>query len=122
MDISRRGFLIGTLAVSALSALPIAALPRPPKLWGDGIHDDTEALNALFAGEPVEYDDALVSVREGGHVRFSGGHTFRISGTVNLPGSSVMVDHGASFDVSDAINRGVTPFAARHGARINRVA
>ena len=58
MDMNRRSFLGGIFAVAGATVVPVAlakALPVPrPILWGDGIHDDTRALNALFAGEEVE--------------------------------------------------------------------
>lgn len=53
---ARRRFLFGASALAAValapaivrasSPMPISVL-RPPKLWGDGIHDDTEALQWL---------------------------------------------------------------------------
>lgn len=51
MSMTRRGLLGAALAAFAAPAIVRAdALmrivpPRPPTLWGDGIHDDTEALN-----------------------------------------------------------------------------
>lgn len=48
-DISRRSFFrFGAGAVLAAAVSSSVALPRLPELWGDGKHDDTDALQALF--------------------------------------------------------------------------
>ena len=51
MDFSRRLFLGGTAALAAASFIKTAV--EVPTLWGDMIHDDAPALNALFRGDPV---------------------------------------------------------------------
>jgi hypothetical protein len=61
---TRRGFLGAMLAaavapaiVRAGSLMPIY-VPKAPKLltlWGDGVHDDTAALQALIGGTSVIY-------------------------------------------------------------------
>lgn len=59
--ISRRGFFGAMAGAASILAMPILAYPRPPKLWGDGIHDDTEALqwyiNHSSASNPVVFTD-----------------------------------------------------------------
>lgn len=70
---SRRRFLIGAAALLAAPAIaeasnlmPISVL-KPPKLWGDGIHDDTDALQwradhaKLYDHEVVPPGSYLVS-------------------------------------------------------------
>jgi len=52
-DVSRRGFLRGLAALAATSSIipPGLALKEPfapMKIWGDGMHDDTAALQALI--------------------------------------------------------------------------
>jgi hypothetical protein len=42
----RRTFLLTIAAAAVAPALPRA--DAEPKLYGDGVHDDTEALQALF--------------------------------------------------------------------------
>lgn len=37
---------------------------RVPKLWGDGIHDDTVALEALCDGEPVLWQGRVIGPDE----------------------------------------------------------
>lgn len=56
---SRRGFLFGAAAVAlapaivrASNLMPISVL-KPPRLWGDGIHDDTEALEWFIEKEAL---------------------------------------------------------------------
>lgn len=74
---TRRSFLRGLLCapaiVSATSLMPInprLALPLPPKLWADGVHDDTAALRWLV-------DDCK---RRGEQFALNGGF-YRIDGT-----------------------------------------
>ena len=60
-NINRRGFLRGLVAAPAIVAvaniMPVSArLFMPPKLWGDGIRDDTAALQWL-------HDEAMRSKR-----------------------------------------------------------
>jgi hypothetical protein len=62
---NRRNFLaaagaaLAGLALGGREALatirPVPA--RPLALYGDGLHDDTEAINAWAAGKPVQYAD-----------------------------------------------------------------
>lgn len=53
MDILRRSFFfgLGAVAVAASAGINLRAVPI---LWGDGEHDDTDALNAFFRRERVE--------------------------------------------------------------------
>lgn len=53
-SVNRRGFLAGVIALAAAPAIVRAdslmkvVVPRLPKLWGDGVHDDTAYLQALL--------------------------------------------------------------------------
>lgn len=61
MDVSRRRFF--QIAAGAAIA-PVAAKivnPLVPVLWGDGIHDDTSALQALLDGEVVEFANPSIA-------------------------------------------------------------
>jgi hypothetical protein len=85
MNPTRRGFLSIMLAAAAAPAivrsdsLMRSYMPRPilPTLWGDGMHDDAAALQALFDGKPVQF----------------GGHEFRASlnGEIALPSGNLVV-------------------------------
>lgn len=63
MNLSRRSFLGGVMALTASTALPIrgAFALALPTIWGDGVHDDAPGLNALLQGLPfhVENDDVV---------------------------------------------------------------
>jgi hypothetical protein len=71
MILPRRRFLLGAAVtvlatpsiVRAASLMPISVVPwRMPKLWGDGIHDDTAALQAIIdAGLPFPPGTYLTS-------------------------------------------------------------
>lgn len=87
MTISRRSFLGGALALTAASAVPasaLRALGAVPVIYGDGIHDDTDGLQAAIDGKPfrVAGEDAYV-LSKGGRVFFSSG-TFRLSRTLHI--------------------------------------
>lgn len=67
----RRRFLKAVAAMGVLAAIApqsLFAVAPAPRLWGDGIHDDTAALQALL-------DCGQVDLSQG---------TYRISGTLNL--------------------------------------
>lgn len=56
-NMSRRGFLnlmVGATAVIVCQKVPTTLAPVPI-LYGDGIHDDTKALQALIDGKVVEF-------------------------------------------------------------------
>lgn len=49
MRTSRRGFLIGAVATVAALAGGLSWIPaRKPTLYGDGVHDDTEAIQWML--------------------------------------------------------------------------
>ena len=87
-DMDRRTFLLGTASIAAtVVAAPTFAAPRQT-LWGDGVHDDAPALNALMRGEVVmtPAGDAIADAK------ISGG-TYRM-------GSTLVLGDGA--DISNA--------------------
>lgn len=55
IDASRRGFLFGAGAI--LLADPKLIVSRIPRLYGDGLRDDWEGLDALFNGRTVKLPD-----------------------------------------------------------------
>src|SRR5215472_1949809 len=80
------------LAVSAIAMLvPSAAnaeensecAAAPRVLWGDGVHDDTAALNAWFRGEKVLWAETHQTV--GGEIA---DRTFLLSSTVYVAGGT----------------------------------
>jgi hypothetical protein len=75
---SRRSFLKGALTLVAASvvAKPIAVLAQYPRIVGDGVHDDTDGLQAAFDGEPFECDGMVVSICD--HVYVNNG-CFRVT-------------------------------------------
>lgn len=92
MNISRRFFLGGTLAVATAIAVPIELSARLPILHGDGVHDDWKALQAFASGKPFRTVDGFVgTVTEG---TISGGDYFIGSGKMLEfePGVKVMFE------------------------------
>lgn len=100
----RRGFLRGLFAapaiVAASSLMPINSrllFDGPPMLWGDGIHDDTAALQWMI-------DNAA----RDSHINL-GSKIYRLTGTVtagkpiHLSGGTLHLNHG---DVGFVIHDG----------------
>lgn len=65
---TRRGFfriLAGAAIAPVISAEVAKAGRAVPYLWGDGVHDDTEALQALFDGKIVEFSPEIPTAHLG---------------------------------------------------------
>lgn len=83
-DLSRRLFLGGALALTGAAIASAAqAAPSVPRLRGDGIHDDTFALQTLFNGQPVIVESSEVRASRGGRITLNGGR-FLVSDTLTL--------------------------------------
>lgn len=95
---TRRGFLGAMLAAAAAPALVRAGsimpvyVPKPGliTLWGDGIHDDTTAMQALLSGGEVNYGGASVKSLAG-TLRLPSG-TFLVSAPLVFGGSGMVFD------------------------------
>ena len=72
MNLSRRSFLGGAIALTAAVAItgPLKLLPR---IIGDGVHNDAPGLNALFRGEPVSIENKGVKLLSNSKCEISGG-------------------------------------------------
>jgi hypothetical protein len=89
----RRSFLASLAAALGALALPplarVAEAPviekssRVPTLWGDGVHDDTVALQALLDGERIWFDGRLIDVTDDWVIS---GHRFRLNDAVFING------------------------------------
>jgi hypothetical protein len=71
----------------ALSPAPAAEGPRCARsdivLWGDGVHDDTTALNAWLRGENLVWAETGEPVGDA-----VAGHVFRLSSAIYVPGGT----------------------------------
>lgn len=89
LELPRRGFLFGLAAAMAAPAIVRASALMPVKPWarilyGDGVHDDADAINALTWGEPVVFPGgALINVAPGLPMIPPG--TYRISAPIKIP-------------------------------------
>lgn len=95
MELTRRSFLRGALTVFAAAGLPAIAMTAGlPVLHGDGVTDDTEALNAMFAGKSYIVGGEIIP--DGSPAIINGGK-FRISNTLVMSFDDIQVS-GASFE------------------------
>ncbi len=95
MLISRRSFTAGLAAAASLTALGVNASQKL-YLWADGIHDDTEAFDALVFRSPSAVElsplaQAAVSVRDN-ILRITHGR-FRISSLDLSDANTAAWDH-----------------------------
>lgn len=89
-ELSRRLFLSGALSVAAAAVTNAPVLAGEPKaaplpiLYGDGVHDDADALNALLSGRPFFCDNQYILASNGeGWVHLANG-LFRIGKTIKV--------------------------------------
>ena len=77
---NRRGFIKSIAALAAVAAAPVkwAYGKIRHRLHGDGVADDTEALQALLDGERVEMPDGTIQKRTGDTVCIPPG-TYRVT-------------------------------------------
>jgi hypothetical protein len=99
MELSRRGFLGALLAAAAAPAIVKASSLMPiyvPKiitpaymtLWGDGVHDDTLAMQALLSGGLVMSAGGMLLGGDASGVRIPSGH-FKVTEGLRLKRSNV---------------------------------
>lgn len=89
---TRRGFfkLLAGAALAPVASKAAALLPSIPVLYGDGVHDDTEAFQALLDGKVIEFADAGMAEGAGwfGDVLNLPRGIFRVTSTPVMGGSS----------------------------------
>jgi hypothetical protein len=103
MSLSRRFLLRGLLATTAFTAaaiLRVKALFALPELFGDGVTDDTAALNAFFRGEKVLHKGAVLADPLG--IRALPPGEYCVSGDVAVRGRATIfnfefISYGAPF-------------------------
>lgn len=98
MDLSRRTFLIGSLALAGASVVPVDAWAGMPRIVGDGVHDDAPGFNALLAGEPVNvecdgvrFDGEIVWIMDG--PQFFVAETIRVPFDRGIDGGTFLIGH-----------------------------
>lgn len=125
MDLSRRSFLGGAIALTAATLLPLDAVASTvPSIHGDGVHDDTNGLQALLDGEPFRIvGERPMRLSNEGHANITGGtyrvtrpliiredcHAFFFGGTLLMGHSGPLIETEAraSLDMSNMV---VSPY------------
>jgi hypothetical protein len=95
MSLSRRGFLGAILAAAAAPAIVksgnlmriVAPRPMLLTLWGDGVHDDAQAMQALVNGQSVMFGGREFGPRADGSIFFPSG-TFAMGATAIIGSGS----------------------------------
>lgn len=83
MNLSRRMFLGGSIAIIGVSILPHAP-SVVPTIWGDNIHDDWTGIDALWNCKPVNILADCVRTAQDGTIEMLGG-TFLLSRSLYVP-------------------------------------
>lgn len=87
----RRTFLAGAVSLIAVPVLAKYSFAKP-RIWGDGVHDDANGLQALLNGEPFVTDlpgiwqDGVVD----GSVYLTGG-IFKVGKTLYVRPNNVII-------------------------------
>lgn len=102
MNLSRRSFLRGIIAVGTVAAVAPKLLSIP-RIWGNLEYDDTEGLQALFDRQPVEIMHDAVKILPGGNIAIRGGK-FLISDQI-----TITQDHTMISDAIFSLKRGSYP-------------
>ena len=114
--VNRRGFLKIAFGAAAVTAIPVvltrALERRLPVIYGDGVHDDTEGLQAALDGREFICRDSCVTVY--GTDVFMHGGNYRISQTLHvgrgLRGAKNATIMGCRFDSPNTLD----PFIRIH--------
>lgn len=96
MELTRRSFLGGAVAVATVAAVaPVFPVSPLPILYGDGKHDDTLALQALLDKQPVidGTSSEVIVVGEHGHVFIQGG-VYLVSDTLHIRAENIYLIEG----------------------------
>lgn len=104
MSLSRRGFLGAMLAAAAAPAIVknenlmriVAPRSLLLTLWGDGVHDDTQGIQALVNGQTVVFGGREFGPRPDGAIYFPSG-TFAMGSAVVLASGANLFGNHAQF-------------------------
>ncbi len=101
MEISRRFFLGGAIAVVVAQTFKPALSSNMPTIYGNGRDDDSAGFNALFANEPVIFKrDQLGLESHDGIIIFKG--NFKISKTIEITKrTKLQIADNFNIDASD---------------------
>jgi hypothetical protein len=87
VELTRRFFLGGTIALIAAQTFKpsISQGSNLPKIWADGIHNDSAGLSALFTNQPVIFNKDQIGVDSHGGATILDKYTiFKIDNTVDV--------------------------------------
>lgn len=101
VDLTRRFFLGGAISLIAVttSGLP-KRIGNMPQIWGDGWHDDTGGISALFRSEPVILPKDKLTIDSHKGITFHRG-VFKISQTLEIPDDCDLTMEAPTFRAPD---------------------
>lgn len=94
---NRRDLFKVMFAAGLASVVPAVVGETLPTIYGDGIHDDTEGLQAALNGDPFNCMDGHVHVAQG-QVRITGG-LYRVSKPLKISRQLETTINYCQFDV-----------------------
>lgn len=103
MNLSRRGFLGAMLAAAAAPAIVKSdslmriVVPRSMllTLWGDGVHDDAQAIQALVNGQSVMFGGREFGPSPDGSIYFPSG-TFAMGAAAVIKSGAKLFGNGST--------------------------
>lgn len=103
---NRRDFLRVTFGAAGVAAAPVvltkALEKRVPVIYGDGIHDDTEGLQAALSGREFIARNECVWI-ENGAVRLANGR-FILTETLQVPKDVSLIGSGTVLEWRGELN------------------
>ncbi len=107
MELSRRSFLRGLVAVSAAAIVPALPVHEAwPRIVGDGVHDDADGLQAAIDGKPFTCAKKLV--RRDGYSTIIRDGNFRLGHGLHFrtPDAAWVIIRDSSFTAAEFADGG----------------
>lgn len=95
MRLSRRFFLGGSVSLITVSARYVQYVQSAPVIWGDGIHDDTDGMEAACNGMPFRTIDSgtvIYDAVDEGSLELIGG-IYRLTRSIDIRVARLLISN-----------------------------